>query len=41
MRTGPAGGIFFLVEEWAKVHEAEPQITSFSEYGLEKNRNQI
>jgi hypothetical protein len=25
------------VEEWAKIHDAEPQITAFSEYGFEKN----
>ena len=30
-------GNFQSVEEWAKLHEAEPQITSFLEYGLEKN----
>ncbi|MGD1009506.1 MAG: hypothetical protein ABR951_05075 [Candidatus Aminicenantales bacterium] len=28
---------FRSVEEWAKAHEAEPRITAFSEYGLEKN----
>lgn len=30
-------GNFQSVEEWAKLHEAEPRITSFLEYGLEKN----
>jgi outer membrane lipoprotein-sorting protein len=30
-------GNFQSVEEWAKIHDAEPQITSFSEYGFEKN----
>lgn len=30
-------GNFQSVAEWAKAHEAEPQITAFSEYGLEKN----
>jgi outer membrane lipoprotein-sorting protein len=30
-------GNFQSVEEWAKVHDAEPQITAFSEYGFEKN----
>jgi hypothetical protein len=30
-------GNFPAVEEWAKLHEAEPRITSFLEYGLEKN----
>jgi len=24
-------------EEWAKIHDSEPQITAFSEYGFEKN----
>jgi hypothetical protein len=26
-----------MVEEFAKSHDAEPQITAFSEYGREKN----
>jgi len=30
-------GNFQSVEEWAKTHDAEPQITAFSEYGFEKN----
>jgi hypothetical protein len=30
-------GNFQGVEEWAKAHDAEPQITAFSEYGFEKN----
>jgi hypothetical protein len=30
-------GNFQSAEEWAKIHDAEPQITSFSEYGFEKN----
>jgi outer membrane lipoprotein-sorting protein len=30
-------GNFQSLEEWAKAHEARPQITAFSEYGLEKN----
>jgi hypothetical protein len=30
-------GNFQSVEEWAKAHDAEPQITAFSEYGFEKN----
>ncbi len=30
-------GNFQSVEEWAKAHESEPQVTSYSEYGLEKN----
>jgi outer membrane lipoprotein-sorting protein len=30
-------GNFQRVEEWAKVNDAEPQITAFSEYGFEKN----
>jgi hypothetical protein len=30
-------GNFQSIEEWAKAHEAEPQITAFSEYGFEKN----
>jgi len=30
-------GNYGSVEEWAKLHGAEPQITSFLEYGLEKN----
>ena len=30
-------GNFQSVEEWVKVHDAEPQITAFSEYGFEKN----
>jgi outer membrane lipoprotein-sorting protein len=30
-------GNFQSVAEWAAIHEAEPQITAFSEYGLEKN----
>jgi len=30
-------GNFKMIEEWAKGHEAEPQIISFSEYGFEKN----
>lgn len=30
-------GNFQSAEEWAKIHEAEPQITAYSEYGFEKN----
>jgi hypothetical protein len=30
-------GNFQGVEEWAKAHESEPQVTAYSEYGLEKN----
>jgi hypothetical protein len=30
-------GNFQSVEEWAKAHESEPQVTAYSEYGLEKN----
>ena len=30
-------GNFKMIEEWAREHDAEPQITSFSEYGFEKN----
>jgi hypothetical protein len=30
-------GNFKTVEDWARIHEAEPLITAFSEYGLEKN----
>lgn len=30
-------GNYKTVEEWARIHEAEPLITAFSEYGLEKN----
>ncbi len=30
-------GNFRSVEEWAKLHEAQPKITSYLEYGLEKN----
>jgi hypothetical protein len=30
-------GNFQSVEAWAKVNDAEPQITAFSEYGFEKN----
>lgn len=30
-------GNFQSVAEWAEVHDAEPQITAYSEYGLEKN----
>jgi hypothetical protein len=30
-------GNFKLIEEWAKKNNMEPQITSFSEYGFEKN----
>jgi hypothetical protein len=30
-------GNFQSIEEWAKLHDAEPQITAFSEYGFEKN----
>jgi outer membrane lipoprotein-sorting protein len=30
-------GNFPSVEEWAKIHDAEPQITAYSEYGFEKN----
>jgi len=30
-------GNFQSAEEWAKIHDAKPQITSFSEYGFEKN----
>jgi hypothetical protein len=30
-------GNFKMAEEWAKEHESEPQITSYSEYGFEKN----
>jgi hypothetical protein len=30
-------GNFQSAEEWAKIHDAEPQITAYSEYGFEKN----
>jgi hypothetical protein len=30
-------GNYPAIEEWAKTHDVEPQITSFSEYGFEKN----
>jgi hypothetical protein len=30
-------GNFRAIEEWAKLHDAEPQITAYSEYGFEKN----
>ena len=30
-------GNFQRAEEWAKIHEAKPQITAYSEYGFEKN----
>jgi hypothetical protein len=30
-------GNFKTVEAWAKEHDSEPQITSYSEYGFEKN----
>jgi len=30
-------GNFQSAEEWAKVHDAEPLITAYSEYGFEKN----
>jgi len=30
-------GNFKMIDEWAKDHDAEPLITSFSEYGFEKN----
>jgi hypothetical protein len=30
-------GNFQSVEEWAKAHDYEPQVTAYSEYGLEKN----
>ena len=30
-------GNFQGIEDWARLHEAEPQITAFSEYGFEKN----
>jgi len=30
-------GNFQSAEEWAKAHEVEPQITAFTEFGLEKN----
>ena len=30
-------GNFQSIAEWAKVNEAEPEITSFTEYGFEKN----
>lgn len=30
-------GNFKIIDEWAKEHDAEPGITSLSEYGVEKN----
>jgi hypothetical protein len=30
-------GNFQSAREWAEIHDAEPQITAFSEYGIEKN----
>jgi hypothetical protein len=30
-------GNFRAIEEWAKLHDAEPRITAYSEYGVEKN----
>jgi hypothetical protein len=30
-------GNYRTVKEWAEIHDAAPQITAFSEYGLEKN----
>jgi hypothetical protein len=30
-------GNFKAIEDWAKAHQAEPRITAYSEYGVEKN----